>query len=79
MRRFVSRLMSDYDKWEAQQLQRSGLVSSKENPFYDEEAGGVLATAEVEEDIEIEVKEEEPLFLRGQTTRAGNCFSFYLV
>ena len=63
--------MSDYDKWEAQQLQRSGLVSSKENPYYDEEAGGVVPAAEAEEDVEIEVIDDEPLFLRGQTTRAG--------
>ncbi|CDJ30515.1 pre-mRNA splicing factor RNA helicase, putative [Eimeria mitis] len=65
------KLMSDYDKWEAQQLQRSGLVGSKENPYYDEEAGGLLPSQEAEEDIEIEVVDEEPLFLRGQTTRAG--------
>ncbi|CDJ37257.1 pre-mRNA splicing factor RNA helicase, putative [Eimeria tenella] len=65
------KLMSDYDKWEAQQLQRSGLVSSKENPYYDEEAGGILPAQEAEEDVEIEVVDEEPLFLRGQTTRAG--------
>ncbi|CDJ53433.1 hypothetical protein EBH_0007440 [Eimeria brunetti] len=65
------KLMSDYDKWEAQQLQRSGLVSSKENPYYDEEAGGLLPSQEAEEDVEIEVVDEEPLFLRGQTTRAG--------
>ncbi|KAL8435108.1 hypothetical protein Efla_006329 [Eimeria flavescens] len=65
------KLMSDYDKWEAQQLQRSGLVSCKENPYYDEEAGGVVPAAEADEDVEIEVVDDEPLFLRGQTTRAG--------
>ncbi|XP_026191219.1 ATP-dependent RNA helicase DHX8 [Cyclospora cayetanensis] len=65
------KLMSDYDKWEAQQLQRSGLVGSKENPYYDEEAGGLMPSQEAEEDVEIEVVDDEPLFLRGQTTRAG--------
>ncbi|KAL8427104.1 hypothetical protein ACSSS7_007894 [Eimeria intestinalis] len=65
------KLMSDYDKWEAQQLQRSGLLGCKENPFFDEEAGGVAPAAEADEDVEIEVIEDEPLFLRGQTTRAG--------
>ena len=68
------RLMSDYDKWEAQQLQRSGLVSSKDNPHYDEEAGGILPSQDAEEDLEIEVVDDEPLFLRGQTTRAGANF-----
>lgn len=75
----VLRLMSDYDKWEAQQLQRSGLVSSKENPYYDEEAGGILPVQEAEEDVEIEVVDEEPLFLRGQTTRAGRPDSYEIV
>lgn len=64
------RLMSDFDKWENQQLLHSGLLSREEHPLYDEDLG-ILPSTEVEEDVEIEIREDEPLFLRGQTTRTG--------
>ncbi|PHJ23768.1 pre-mrna splicing factor rna, partial [Cystoisospora suis] len=64
------KLMSDFDKWENQQLLHSGLLSREEHPLYDEDLG-ILPSTEVEEDVEVEIREDEPLFLRGQTTRTG--------
>nr|PIL98407.1 putative pre-mRNA-splicing factor ATP-dependent RNA helicase [Toxoplasma gondii COUG] len=64
------KLMSDFDKWEAQQLLHSGLLTREEHPLFDEELG-ILPSAEVDEDVEVEIREDEALFLRGQTTRTG--------
>ncbi len=67
-KRATKRLTSP-EKFEAQQLIASGVLDVRDYPQFDEEAGGMMATAmeETEEELEIELNEAEPLFLRGQT------------
>jgi len=66
--------LSEYEIFEAQQLHHSGVVSTHERLDFDEERG-LLAESDVEEDYEIEIQEQEPIFLRGQTTKAGQQLS----
>lgn len=62
--------LSEYEMWEAQQLRMSGVLETHERLDFDEEHG-LMADSDLEEDYEIELQEREPLFLRGQTTKAG--------
>ncbi|CAK9036420.1 unnamed protein product [Durusdinium trenchii] len=62
--------LNEYEMWEAQQLQASGVIEQHERLDCDEEKG-LLADSDIEEDYEIELQEKEPVFLRGQTTKAG--------
>ncbi|GAB2291838.1 hypothetical protein Dimus_026089 [Dionaea muscipula] len=60
--------MSSPEKWEAKQLIASGVLSVKEYPMFDEDTDGLLYQEEgAEEELEIELNEEEPPFLQGQT------------
>ncbi|CAK9061786.1 Probable pre-mRNA-splicing factor ATP-dependent RNA helicase DEAH5 (DEAH RNA helicase homolog PRP22) [Durusdinium trenchii] len=73
--------LNEYEMWEAQQLQASGVIEQHERLDCDEDSGsltmlkliekGLLADSDIEEDYEIELQEKEPVFLRGQTTKAG--------
>ncbi|PKS09134.1 hypothetical protein jhhlp_003748 [Lomentospora prolificans] len=65
--------LTDSDRWEIQQLIRSGVAKASDFPELEEETktahkgnGGM----ELEEDIDIEVREEEPPFLAGQTKQS---------
>ncbi|KAL3455082.1 P-loop containing nucleoside triphosphate hydrolase protein [Aspergillus heterothallicus] len=58
------------ERWEIKQLIASGAVSALDYPDIDEEYHATLTgegTFEEEEDIDIEVRDEEPPFLAGQT------------
>ncbi|KDP36699.1 hypothetical protein JCGZ_07990 [Jatropha curcas] len=60
--------MSSPERWEAKQLIASGVLGVKEYPMYDDEADGLLYQEEgAEEELEIELNEDEPAFLQGQT------------
>lgn len=60
--------MSSPERWEAKQLVASGVLKITELPSYDEEGDGVLYQEEgAEEELEIEMNEDEPAFLQGQT------------
>jgi ATP-dependent RNA helicase DHX8/PRP22 len=60
--------LSDQDLWEAQQLIKAGVLSVSEYPTFDAESGaGMLQQIETEEIVDIEINEDEPSFLRGQT------------
>ena len=60
--------LSSPELWEAAQLAHAGVLKISELPNFDQEHGrGVLADTETEEDVEIELNEEEPQFLKGQT------------
>ncbi len=65
--------LSSPELWEAQQLIASGVLSVEEYPTYDEDMG-LLAKAQEEdgEELEIELNEEEPAFLQGQTKNSLN-------
>jgi ATP-dependent RNA helicase DHX8/PRP22 len=57
---------SSPERFELKQMIAAGVLDAAEYPDFDAEEG-VLQIEEVEEDVDIEIKEEEPLFLRGQT------------
>lgn len=60
--------MSSPEKWEAKQLSAAGVLDPKENPLYDDDGDGILYQEEgAEEELEIELNEDEPEFLQGQT------------
>uniref|UniRef100_A0A1J3JZS7 RNA helicase n=2 Tax=Noccaea caerulescens TaxID=107243 RepID=A0A1J3JZS7_NOCCA len=60
--------MSSPERWEAKQLIASGALKMNEFPNYDEDEGGMLYQEEgAEEELEIEMNEDEPAFLQGQT------------
>ncbi|GER51430.1 ATP-dependent RNA helicase [Striga asiatica] len=60
--------MSSPERWEAKQLIASGVMSMKELPMFDEEGDGVLYREEgAEEELEVELNEDEPAFLQGQS------------
>lgn len=62
--------MTSPERWEIKQLISSGAVSAADYPDIDEEYHSTLngeGTFEEEEDVDIEVRDEEPPFLAGQT------------
>ena len=61
------------ERWEIKQLIASGVLDVKDYPHFDEEEGnGILhVEEEVEEEFEIDMNEEEPAFLKGQTAQSG--------
>ncbi|RAL45624.1 hypothetical protein DM860_009488 [Cuscuta australis] len=60
--------MSSPERWEAKQLMASGVLPLKEHPMFDEEGDGFLYEDEgAEEELEIELNEDEPPFLQGQS------------
>ncbi|TBU29788.1 hypothetical protein BD311DRAFT_252802 [Dichomitus squalens] len=66
--RSAKRLTSP-ERWEIKQLISSGALDASEYPDLDEDFGNPAATAEVEEELDVEVREEEPAFLAGQTKK----------
>ncbi|CAM9579809.1 unnamed protein product [Ectocarpus fasciculatus] len=60
--------LSSPELWEARQLINSGVLPVTEYPTFDAEGGfGVMQELDAEEDVEVELNESEPTFLRGQT------------
>lgn len=66
--RSAKRLTSP-ERWELKQLISSGAIDPSEYPELDEEMNDPTVHAEVEEELDIEIREEEPPFLAGQTKR----------
>ena len=66
--RSAKRLTSP-ERWEIKQLISSGIIPASEYPDLDEDFNNASARAEVEEELDVEVREEEPAFLAGQTKR----------
>lgn len=64
--------MTSPERWEIKQLIASGAISAQEYPDLDEDYNAAMRGEEIEEeeDIDIEVKEEEPPFLAGQTKQS---------
>lgn len=65
--------MTSPERWEIKQLIASGAISALEYPDIDEDYHATLAGEgdfEEEEDVDIEVREEEPPFLAGQTKQS---------
>ncbi|GAA0173236.1 RNA helicase [Lithospermum erythrorhizon] len=60
--------MSSPERWEAKQLIAAGVMSLKELPSFDDEGDGLLNLEEDgDEELEIELNEDEPEFLQGQS------------
>ncbi|KAK6120410.1 hypothetical protein DH2020_045890 [Rehmannia glutinosa] len=60
--------MTSPERWEAKQLIASGVMSVKDCPMFDDEGDGMLYREEgAAEELEIEMNEDEPPFLQGQT------------
>ncbi|CAF0710967.1 unnamed protein product [Brachionus calyciflorus] len=58
--------VSDFERWELQQLRSANAIQLTELPFYDEETGILQKDDEEDDaDIEIELVEEECAFLKG--------------
>lgn len=66
--RSAKRLTSP-ERWEIKQLISSGALDSSEYPDLDEDFHNPTAQAEIEEDLDVEIREDEPPFLAGQTKR----------
>ncbi|KAG1749743.1 P-loop containing nucleoside triphosphate hydrolase protein [Suillus paluster] len=66
--RSAKRLTSP-ERWEIKQLISSGVIDASEYPDLDEDFINPVARAEVEEELDVEIREEEPPFLAGQTKR----------
>lgn len=66
--RSAKRLTSP-ERWEIKQLISSGIIDASEYPDLDEDFNNPSAKAEVEEELDVEVREEEPAFLSGQTKK----------
>lgn len=65
------RRMTSPERWELRQLIASGVMKASDFPGLDSrEASRVEGEMELEEDIDIEVREEEPPFLVGQTRQS---------
>lgn len=57
--------MSSPERFEIQQMIAANVIDKSELPDFDEEMGVLLKDDDSDEDIEIELKEEEPPFLTG--------------
>jgi ATP-dependent RNA helicase DHX8/PRP22 len=66
--RSAKRLTSP-ERWEIKQLISSGAIDASEYPELDEDINNSMVHAEVEEELDVEVREDEPSFLKGQTKR----------
>ena len=65
--------MTSPERWEIKQLIASGAVSAQDYPDIDEEYHATVngeGAFEEEEDVDIEVREDEPPFLAGQTKQS---------
>ncbi|GAB7361675.1 hypothetical protein MBLNU230_g1725t1 [Neophaeotheca triangularis] len=64
--------MTSPERWEIRQLIASGVVKAADYPDLDEEHNAAISGEQIEEeeDVDIEVKEDEPPFLAGQTKQS---------
>ncbi|KAJ9662404.1 DEAH-box ATP-dependent RNA helicase prp22 [Coniosporium apollinis] len=64
--------MTSPERWEIKQLIASGAISAQDYPDIDEDYNAAMNGGEIEEeeDVDIEVREEEPPFLAGQTKQS---------
>ena len=59
---------TENELWEIRQLINSGVLPVEAYPTFDEETGVMAREHEVEEEVDIEKQDQEPNFLRGQTS-----------
>ncbi|KAJ3183797.1 DEAH-box ATP-dependent RNA helicase prp22 [Geranomyces variabilis] len=61
--------ISSPERWEIKQLIASGVLNPRDYPTFDEDQGA-LTYEDAEEELDIEIKDEEPSFLKGQTKQS---------
>ena len=66
--RSAKRLTSP-ERWELKQLISSGAIDASEYPELEEDSANPMAQVEIEEELDVEIREDEPPFLAGQTKR----------
>ncbi|KAK0208633.1 P-loop containing nucleoside triphosphate hydrolase protein [Desarmillaria ectypa] len=66
--RSAKRLTSP-ERWEIKQLISSGAIDASEYPDLNDEMNNPMVHAEIEEELDVEIREDEPPFLAGQTKR----------
>ncbi len=66
--RSTKRLTSP-ERWEIKQLISSGALAASDFPDLEEDFNNPMAHAEIEEELDVEIREDEPPFLAGQTKR----------
>ncbi|ETO31437.1 hypothetical protein RFI_05685 [Reticulomyxa filosa] len=62
------RRVSSPERWEIRQLQSAGVWEPEDDPNYDADTGVLETNLEPEQELDIELNEHEPAFLRGQTS-----------
>ena len=67
--------MTSPERWEISQLIKSGVLDPSEYPDFDEDMGGREIEGETEEEYEIDLNDEEPLFLKGASSRSAGAAS----
>ncbi|CAG8700178.1 13047_t:CDS:2, partial [Acaulospora colombiana] len=65
-----ARRLTSPERWEIKQLIAAGELDPSEYQELDEDFFNPAARAEVEEELEVEIRDEEPAFLAGQTKRS---------
>jgi ATP-dependent RNA helicase DHX8/PRP22 len=71
--RKTKKRMTSPERWEIRQLIASGVVKASDYPDLDEDYNATLngeGEMELEEDVDIELREDEPPFLAGQTKQS---------
>ncbi|KAJ3514024.1 hypothetical protein NLJ89_g2612 [Agrocybe chaxingu] len=61
--------LSSPERWEIKQLISSGKMDPSEYRELDDDFNNPMARAEIEEELDVEIREDEPPFLAGQTKR----------
>ncbi len=69
-KRRARKKMTSPERWEAKQLAAAGVLDPRDLPDFDDDYGLLNVDEEVEQEMDIELVDDEPLFLRGQTTKS---------
>eukprot|EP01012_Entosiphon_sulcatum_P025318 TRINITY_DN3062_c0_g1_i1.p1 TRINITY_DN3062_c0_g1~~TRINITY_DN3062_c0_g1_i1.p1 ORF type:complete len:1199 (-),score=212.22 TRINITY_DN3062_c0_g1_i1:104-3628(-) len=70
--RRAAKRLEDWEMWEAKQLRNAGVINDiTEDLEWDDDQGIMGRVGEDIEDIEIELNDREPAFLKGHTPRSG--------
>lgn len=65
------RPLTDNELWELKQLRASCVLTNEEMPDYEPEVGMQYTGGEPVEEFEIDINEDEPPFLAGQSSKSG--------
>ena len=63
--------ISSPERWELKQMIAANVIDKSELPDFDEESGLLPQDEESDEDVEIEMVEDEPSFLKGKWCMNG--------